>query len=220
MRTHFIAIGGAAMHNLALALHNKGYQVTGSDDAIFEPSKSRLDKKGRNTTEEIIFLRDFGEIFIELIRITKHLRNFSLYEKNINKQVYYKFKDIRDIGVKCEQFMNKKRSKTTAPKSPKTTAHYIKSSHIHSFRNSTKQNSTSQKEKEKDYITFNTSSMTSLGISSSRQRHLINNISPKALYLSVLDYKSYNKPIRHTDAFFTSIAFTKQSKLNISNYFN
>ena len=46
MRTHFIAIGGAAMHNLALALHQKGYQVTGSDDAIFEPSKSRLDKKG------------------------------------------------------------------------------------------------------------------------------------------------------------------------------
>ncbi|NNT72454.1 peptidoglycan synthetase [Flavobacterium sp. IMCC34852] len=46
MRTHFIAIGGAAMHNLALALHHKGYQVTGSDDAIFEPSKSRLEKKG------------------------------------------------------------------------------------------------------------------------------------------------------------------------------
>jgi UDP-N-acetylmuramate: L-alanyl-gamma-D-glutamyl-meso-diaminopimelate ligase len=46
MRTHFIAIGGAAMHNLALALHNKGYKVSGSDDAIFEPSKSRLDKKG------------------------------------------------------------------------------------------------------------------------------------------------------------------------------
>ncbi len=46
MRTHFIAIGGAAMHNLALALHNKGYKVTGSDDAIFEPSKTRLDKKG------------------------------------------------------------------------------------------------------------------------------------------------------------------------------
>jgi UDP-N-acetylmuramate: L-alanyl-gamma-D-glutamyl-meso-diaminopimelate ligase len=46
MRTHFIAIGGAAMHNLALALHHKGYHVTGSDDAIFEPSKSRLDKYG------------------------------------------------------------------------------------------------------------------------------------------------------------------------------
>lgn len=46
MRTHFIAIGGAAMHNLALALHNKGYQVTGSDDAIFEPSRTRLQNKG------------------------------------------------------------------------------------------------------------------------------------------------------------------------------
>jgi UDP-N-acetylmuramate: L-alanyl-gamma-D-glutamyl-meso-diaminopimelate ligase len=46
MRTHFIAIGGSAMHNLALALHNKGYQVSGSDDAIFEPSRTRLEKKG------------------------------------------------------------------------------------------------------------------------------------------------------------------------------
>ncbi|MGB0982117.1 MAG: UDP-N-acetylmuramate--L-alanine ligase, partial [Winogradskyella sp.] len=43
---HFIAIGGSAMHNLALALHNKGYKVTGSDDTIFEPSKSRLHAKG------------------------------------------------------------------------------------------------------------------------------------------------------------------------------
>ena len=46
MRVHFIAIGGSAMHNLAIALHQKGYQVTGSDDAIFEPSKSRLQKHG------------------------------------------------------------------------------------------------------------------------------------------------------------------------------
>ena len=46
MRTHFIAIGGAAMHNLALALHFKGFRVTGSDDAVFEPSKSRLQKQG------------------------------------------------------------------------------------------------------------------------------------------------------------------------------
>ena len=42
MRVHFIAIGGSAMHNLALALHHKGFAVSGSDDAIFEPSKSRL----------------------------------------------------------------------------------------------------------------------------------------------------------------------------------
>ncbi|MBL4745556.1 MAG: peptidoglycan synthetase [Flavobacteriaceae bacterium] len=46
MNVHFIAIGGSAMHNLALALHKKGDLVTGSDDAIFEPSKSRLEAKG------------------------------------------------------------------------------------------------------------------------------------------------------------------------------
>jgi UDP-N-acetylmuramate: L-alanyl-gamma-D-glutamyl-meso-diaminopimelate ligase len=41
-KVHFIAIGGSAMHNLAIALHRKGYEVTGSDDEIFEPSKTRL----------------------------------------------------------------------------------------------------------------------------------------------------------------------------------
>ena len=46
MKVHFIAIGGSAMHNLAIALHDKGYQITGSDDEIFEPSKGRLHKRG------------------------------------------------------------------------------------------------------------------------------------------------------------------------------
>lgn len=45
-RVHFIAIGGSAMHNLAIALHQKGYEVTGSDDEIFEPSRSRLEHLG------------------------------------------------------------------------------------------------------------------------------------------------------------------------------
>ncbi|MCK5170480.1 MAG: peptidoglycan synthetase, partial [Bacteroidales bacterium] len=44
MKVHFIAIGGSAMHNLAIALHKKGFTVSGSDDEIFEPSKSRLAK--------------------------------------------------------------------------------------------------------------------------------------------------------------------------------
>ncbi len=44
MRVHFIAIGGSAMHNLAIALHKKGYIISGSDDEIFEPSRSRLAK--------------------------------------------------------------------------------------------------------------------------------------------------------------------------------
>ena len=42
MKLHFIAIGGSAMHSLAIALKQKGYEISGSDDAIFEPSKSRL----------------------------------------------------------------------------------------------------------------------------------------------------------------------------------
>lgn len=46
MRIHFIAIGGSAMHNLAIALHKKGMLVTGSDDFIFEPSASRLARYG------------------------------------------------------------------------------------------------------------------------------------------------------------------------------
>jgi UDP-N-acetylmuramate: L-alanyl-gamma-D-glutamyl-meso-diaminopimelate ligase len=45
-RAHFIAIGGSAMHNLAIALCQKGYVVSGSDDEIVEPSKSRLAKWG------------------------------------------------------------------------------------------------------------------------------------------------------------------------------
>ena len=46
MKIHFIAIGGSAMHNLAIALHQKGYEVSGSDDTIHDPSKSRLEKYG------------------------------------------------------------------------------------------------------------------------------------------------------------------------------
>lgn len=46
MHYHFIAIGGSAMHNLAIALHQKGEKVTGSDDEIFEPSRSRLASHG------------------------------------------------------------------------------------------------------------------------------------------------------------------------------
>lgn len=46
MRVHFIAIGGSAMHNLAIALSRKGIEVTGSDDEIFEPSRTRLENQG------------------------------------------------------------------------------------------------------------------------------------------------------------------------------
>src|ERR1700678_3008617 len=46
MKVHFIAIGGSVMHQLAIALKRKGYRVTGSDDEIFEPARSNLEKEG------------------------------------------------------------------------------------------------------------------------------------------------------------------------------
>ena len=52
MNIHFIAIGGAAMHNLALALQREGHTITGSDDEIFEPSRTRLQLAGLLPTTE------------------------------------------------------------------------------------------------------------------------------------------------------------------------
>ncbi len=46
MKIHFTSIGGSVMHQLAIALKKKGYQVTGSDDEIFEPAKSNLHAEG------------------------------------------------------------------------------------------------------------------------------------------------------------------------------
>ena len=46
MKIHFISIGGSVMHQLAIALKHKGYQITGSDDEVFEPSKSNLQREG------------------------------------------------------------------------------------------------------------------------------------------------------------------------------
>jgi UDP-N-acetylmuramate: L-alanyl-gamma-D-glutamyl-meso-diaminopimelate ligase len=46
MNIHFISIGGTVMHNLAIALHKKGYIISGSDEEVFEPSRSRLEEHG------------------------------------------------------------------------------------------------------------------------------------------------------------------------------
>lgn len=46
MKVHLIAVGGSAMHNLAIALHKKGIKVTGSDDEIVDPAKSNLQRYG------------------------------------------------------------------------------------------------------------------------------------------------------------------------------
>ena len=51
MRVHFISIGGSVMHQLAIALHKKGYQVTGTDDEIFEPAQTNLANEGLLPTQ-------------------------------------------------------------------------------------------------------------------------------------------------------------------------
>ena len=71
MNLHFVAIGGSAMHSLAIAMHRLGHKVSGSDDVIFEPSKSNLrntgllpprlgwfPKKIDSEIDIVIFLRD------------------------------------------------------------------------------------------------------------------------------------------------------------------
>ena len=90
MRIHFIAIGGAAMHNLALALHVKGYRVTGSDDAIFEPSKSRLQKNGL-LPEELGWFPEKISSNIDAIILGMHAKenNVELIKaKELNLKIY------------------------------------------------------------------------------------------------------------------------------------
>ncbi len=73
MRIHLIAIGGSAMHNMALALHSKGYNITGSDDEINEPSKSRLEKVGL-LPKEIGWFPDKIDKNIDAIILGMHAR--------------------------------------------------------------------------------------------------------------------------------------------------
>lgn len=73
-RVHFIAIGGSAMHNLALALHQKGYVVSGSDDEINEPSRSRLSAAGI-LPEEIGWFPEKIDSGLEAVILGMHARS-------------------------------------------------------------------------------------------------------------------------------------------------
>jgi len=73
-RIHFIAIGGSAMHNLAIALHLKGYQVTGSDDEIFDPARSRLQSYGL-LPEEFGWYPEKLDHSIDSVILGMHARN-------------------------------------------------------------------------------------------------------------------------------------------------
>jgi UDP-N-acetylmuramate: L-alanyl-gamma-D-glutamyl-meso-diaminopimelate ligase len=46
MKIHLIAVGGSVMHNFALALHEQGFTITGSDDQIYDPARLRLSEAG------------------------------------------------------------------------------------------------------------------------------------------------------------------------------
>lgn len=74
MRIHFIAIGGSAMHNLAIALANKNHTITGSDDEIFEPAKSRLAKYGL-LPKEIGFKKENITTDIDAIILGMHAKS-------------------------------------------------------------------------------------------------------------------------------------------------
>lgn len=91
-RVHFIAIGGAVMHNLALALHHKGYNVSGSDDEIFEPSKTRLAKYDLLPTE----LGWYPE------KITANLEAviLGMHARNDNPELL----KARELGIKIYSF--------------------------------------------------------------------------------------------------------------------
>ena len=105
MRVHFIAIGGSAMHNLAIALHEKGYSVSGSDDEVFEPSKSRLLRYGLLPDKEGWFEENIHEGLDEVI--------LGMHAKADNPELLR----AKDLGIKIfsypeylyEQSKSKKR---------------------------------------------------------------------------------------------------------------
>ncbi|HKG68311.1 MAG TPA: Mur ligase family protein, partial [Segetibacter sp.] len=74
MKVHFISIGGSVMHQLAIALKRKGYEVTGTDDEIFEPSYSNLQKEGL-LPEKLGWNTDLIVADIDAVILGMHAKN-------------------------------------------------------------------------------------------------------------------------------------------------
>ncbi|MCG9912437.1 MAG: Mur ligase domain-containing protein [Flavobacteriales bacterium] len=92
MNIHFIAIGGAAMHNLALALHKAGHQVTGSDDEIFDPARTRLQKAGLLPQSEGWFPEKIHEQIDAIV--------LGMHAKSDNPEL----KKARELGLKVYSY--------------------------------------------------------------------------------------------------------------------
>lgn len=73
MRIHLIAIGGSVMHNLAISLQKAGHSVSGSDDEIYDPAKSRLDEHGL-LPEKFGWNKEQIDHEIELVILGMHAR--------------------------------------------------------------------------------------------------------------------------------------------------
>ncbi|MBT8189162.1 MAG: peptidoglycan synthetase [Bacteroidia bacterium] len=73
MRYHLIAIGGSVMHNFAIDLKDMGHEITGSDDEIYEPSRSRLKSNGL-LPEHIGWDADRIHENIDAVILGKHAR--------------------------------------------------------------------------------------------------------------------------------------------------
>jgi UDP-N-acetylmuramate: L-alanyl-gamma-D-glutamyl-meso-diaminopimelate ligase len=92
MRIHFVAIGGAIMHALALSMKDKGFQVTGSDDHIFDPAKSNLEKAGILPTEMGFFESNITKD-IDAIILGMHARKDNI-----------ELKKAQELGLKIYSF--------------------------------------------------------------------------------------------------------------------
>ncbi len=71
MKVHVIAIGGSIMHSLAIQLHLLGYAITGSDDIIYDPARTRLSEYGLLPDKEGWFPEKISKD-IDLIVLGKH----------------------------------------------------------------------------------------------------------------------------------------------------
>ncbi len=90
MKIHFIAIGGSAMHNLAIALKLKGYAITGSDDLINDPSRSKLKKYNLLPEQEGWFLEKISSD-IDAIVLGMHAKGDNpelIKAKELGLQIY------------------------------------------------------------------------------------------------------------------------------------
>src|SRR5687767_12742599 len=91
-RIHFIAIGGSIMHALAIDMQSKGHAVTGSDDEIYEPSRSRLLEKG--------LLPEYSGWRPEIITRDIDLVVLGMHARKDNPELL----KARELGLKVQSF--------------------------------------------------------------------------------------------------------------------